>query len=187
MCMASLNRRSNQRAVRRRSQPHPLTSSILKELNSLTFQQRRNALILGLFLISLLSPLPRHQSSPTLQPLQLNIAPPLSFLDPPSVENYPLPLNPSISFVYLDFKIAKYHCLLYSLFYFYSTCSYMYILTIMTVLTQLLNYTVLQSRLRIKRQTWTLTIFFIRTYPSVVVLILNQESPSCSKEHDLSF
>ena len=95
MCMASLNRRSNRHAVRRRSQPHPLTSLILKELNSLTFQQRRNALILGLFLISLLSPLPRHQSSPTLQPLQLNIAPPLSFLDPPSVENYPLPLNPS--------------------------------------------------------------------------------------------
>ena len=53
MCVMSSNRRSNRRAVRRRSQPHPLTLLILKEQNSLIFQRHHDGSILGLCFLSI--------------------------------------------------------------------------------------------------------------------------------------
>ena len=47
MCVMSLNKRSNRRAVRRRSRPRPPTLLTLKERRYLTFQHHHDALNLG--------------------------------------------------------------------------------------------------------------------------------------------
>ena len=119
MLVTSLSRRSSRRAVKRRSQPHPLTFPTLKEQNSLTFQRHRDTLILGPFLfpplhspcplssISILSTLSPHlqlcDPLPTLSiPLEFNFDFIHSLIPPTS--DIPLPPIPHPSSIHLDFN-----------------------------------------------------------------------------------
>ena len=99
MCVMSLNRRSNRRAVRRRSRPHPLTLLTLKEQNSLTFQQHPDASNLGLcffYLDFTFNPLPSTSSQICDPGLQLH----LEYLQPLQLRALPLSPSPHLS---LDF------------------------------------------------------------------------------------
>ena len=78
MCVMSLNRRSNRRAVRRRSRPRPPTLLTLKERRYLTFQHHHNVLNLGCQFLSGFHFYPSLPLSPFPSPLLKTFCEPFS-------------------------------------------------------------------------------------------------------------